>query len=427
MNAHIEHSDAPTDEIDLRDIVIALVEGWRWIAGAVLAAMSLAVVYVLMSTSIYSVELEISLFPDGLREINSIDGYSYSEEKAFKEFVQRISSYQHFQRFIEDSDAAVSDWGLSIGSESGEVDFDRFLRRFYNDHFSVSWPEEGGGVLRLTYPQGVRGHELLNAYFSWASADFASVLASRAERAIDSAISHNEARMDAHLTAYKDEVSARIARLVEDDEIRMEQLRDRLEAEKGAVVAAREERIRLLNQAESIAEQLGIEGPTTPRDLGRKSGERDIVYAEINSQDGLPLYFMGTRALQAERQVIEANLNQEAKTSSIREIEKKIAQLETNHEIQAMLARESHSPFIEEYNALKQENALLHANVIHLEDLQVAEVVHWAYEPTAADSPRAKLMVALALVLGGMVGILLVFIDSFVKSLRAYHRQRGLT
>jgi LPS O-antigen subunit length determinant protein (WzzB/FepE family) len=172
---------------------------------------------------------------------------------------------------------------------------------------------------------------------------------------------------------------------------------------------------------------LGIEAPTTPRDLGRQSGERDIVYAEINSQDGLPLYFMGTRALQAERRVIEENLNQEAKTPAIREIEKAIAQLETNHEIQAMLGRESHSPFIEAYNSLKQENALLRANVIRPEDIQVVDVTHWAYEPAAADSPRAKLAIALALVLGFMVGIFLVFIAKFVKSLRAYRRQRVLT
>lgn len=427
MNAYSEYPDATTDEIDLRDIAIALVEGWRWIVGAVVASVALALVHLFLATPIYSTELEISPFPDGLREINAIEDYSYSEETAFKEFVQRISSYQLFQRFVEDSDNPASEWGIPVEGEPGDADFDAALRRFFDDRFSVGRPNEGSAVLQLSYPRGVQGHELLNAYVSWANSDFSGVLVNRAQRAVDSAISRNEARMEAHLTAYEDEVSVRIARLSEDDEIRLERLRDQLEAEKRAVVAAREERIRLLTQAESIAEQLGIERPTTPRDLGRQSGERDIVYAEINSQDGLPLYFMGTRALQAERRVIEENLNQEAMTPAIREIEKEIAQLETNHEIQAMLARKSHSPFIEAYNSLKQENTLLRANVIRLEDVQVTDVTQWAYEPTAPDSPRTTLVVALALVLGGMVGILLVFIVGFVKSLRAYRRQRAVT
>ncbi|SDI89333.1 Wzz/FepE/Etk N-terminal domain-containing protein [Billgrantia gudaonensis] len=427
MNAYSEYPDATTDEIDLRDIAIALVEGWRWIAGAVVAGVALALIHLFMTTPTYSSELKISPFPDGLREINAIEGYSYSEERAFDEFVQRVSSYQHFQRFIEGFDRPASEWGLPADGEPGDADFDAALRRFFDARFSVGRLDEGSAVLQLSYPRGVQGHELLNAYVSWANSDFASVLANRAQRALDSAISRNEARMEAHLTAYEGEVSARIARLSEDDEIRLENLRDRLEAEKRAVVAAREERIRLLTQAEHIAEQLGIERPTTPRDLGRQSGERDIVYAEINSQEGLPLYFMGTRALQAERRVIEENLDQEAKTSAIREIEKEIAQLETNHEIQAMLARKSHSPFIDAYNALKQDNALLRANVIRLEDIRVADVTQWAYAPEAPDSPRTQLVVVLALVLGGMVGILLVFIANFVKSLRAYRRQRILT
>ncbi|WP_444677780.1 GNVR domain-containing protein [Halomonas sp. E19] len=174
----------------------------------------------------------------------------------------------------------------------------------------------------------------------------------------------------------------------------------------------------MLSQAEQIAEQLGILQPTTPRELGRQQGERDVIYAEINSQNGLPLYFMGTEALRTERQVIEQNLYEEVKTAEIREIEKEISSLQNNREIEAILAREEESPFIDTYNRLKEENLLLRSNSVSADEIQVAEVVRWAYQPTKPDSPKKSLMLVLAVVAGFMIGIFMVVISGFAKTIK---------
>jgi len=103
-------------------------------------------------------------------------------------------------------------------------------------------------------------------------------------------------------------VEARIARMQEKDAIKLKQLRDELEAEIASVIASREERIRTLQNAEAIAADMGIQLPTTPRDLSPRQGNAEVGYAEIkatSSQDGLPLYFMGVDALKAEREVTE--------------------------------------------------------------------------------------------------------------------------
>jgi len=249
---------------------------------------------------------------------------------------------------------------------------------------------------------------------------YRELLTERAERAVNLTIEKNKAQMEAHQEAYQEEIDARITRMKEADSIELARLQDSLEAEKKSIVAAREERVRVLRQAEQVAARLGITRPTTPRDLGRQGGERDVVYAEINSQEGLPLYFMGTEALQAEREVIEANLREDAQTPEIRSIVKQISLLRNNREIEAVQSREQDSPFIDEYNALLQQNTLLQANLVAPDEIQAAEVTNWAYQPANPDSPRKALILALSLVLGGMLGLMLVFLARFAHSLRGY-------
>ena len=190
-----------------------------------------------------------------------------------------------------------------------------------------------------------------------------------------------------------------------------------------ALVASRQERIRLLSQAEQIAEQLNINRPTTPRELGRQQDERDVIYAEINSQNALPLYFMGTEALRTERLVLERNLHEEAKTAEIRAIEKEIEQLQQNREIEAILAREQEHPFIGSYHDLQEQNLMLQASRITPEDIQVATVTLWGYQPDTSDSPRRSLTLALALIGGAMLGVILIALARLASSIRQHRSQ----
>lgn len=73
--------------------------------------------------------------------------------------------------------------------------------------------------------------------------------------------------MAAILDAQEEQIEARIARMQESDAIKIKQLQDELNAEIASVIASREERVRVLRNAESIAERMGIKRPTTPRDL----------------------------------------------------------------------------------------------------------------------------------------------------------------
>lgn len=124
---------------------------------------------------------------------------------------------------------------------------------------------------------------------------------------------------------------------------------------------------------------------------------------------------MGVDALKAEREVIETNLREETKTATIRDLEKQIAVLENNREIEALKARESNAAFSEEYNQLKEENTLLRANQVNEDEIEISRVISWAYLPAGPDSPKKLLILALSVVLGGMLGVFVLMVVRLVR------------
>ncbi|MGO2055303.1 MAG: GNVR domain-containing protein [Halomonadaceae bacterium] len=421
---HNDHSD----EIDLRDLALMLIEGWRWIIGAIVAAVVASFSYIVITTPVYSTTLTYSPAVDGLRAINTMPGVNYSADEVAKEFTARLSSYENFSVFLENSEETRKELLSALNNTAENDDIGKVQRKFFAEDLGFLLPEEEEVTTsaELIYSENLAGPEFLNWYYRWTDQAYRALLVQRAQRAVDIAIEKNQAKMLAHEEAHEEAISAQITRMEEGDSIQLAKLKDQLDAEIKSTVAARQERVRILRQAESIATLLDITRPKTPRDLSREPGSSEVIYAEINSQNALPLYFMGTEALQAEREVIEKNLEEETKSGAIRDIEKKIALLQNNRDIEALQDRVEESPFIEEYNRLKQENILLRSNIISPEEIEVTDVINWAYTPDRPDSPRKALIMALSLILGGMLGVMLVFLVRFSTSLRDYRQQKSI-
>ena len=423
MNQAVEFA-RENDEIDLRDLVMSLINGWRWVISTAVAVVALAVVYLLVATPIYSTNVVFAPSPDGLQSLNALPGINYSEEEALGELAVRLGSYENFSNFLAASEEHRERLTDALSGVENLTDLPASQYEFFSKNVTVAplGDEEDENDLRqqltFTFTDRVDGPDFVNQYYRWTDQQVTAMLAERAQRTIARNIRNNESRMSAILDAQEEQVEARITRMQENDAIRLKQLQDELNAEIASVFASREERIRVLRNAESIAERMGIKRPTTPRDLSPRQGNAEVVYAEINaanSQDGLPLYFMGTDALKAEREVIEANLREETKTAAIRNLEKQIAVLENNREIEALQAREDNAAFSEEYNRLKEENTLLRANDVLEDEIEVSRVISWAYQPAGPDSPKKLLILALSVVLGGMLGVFVLMVVRLVR------------
>ena len=412
------------DEIDLRDIALMLLDGWKWILGSVATAVVLALVFVAVSPQSFRASTSYTPAPEGLRLLNQMPGIDYSAATTQTELELKLGSFGSLRDFI----GAHPEWQSIAQAEADEkgVTLDEHLRLHYFDKLEISLPDEDGTgphQLSLEYPESLSGAALLNEYLAWTEAQYTQTLVQRAEYALETALTRNTEKMQAYLNAYQDSVTAEITRLHEQHDIHLAELEDQLQAEKNAERKSRLERIHTLTQAEAIAQRRGIAKPTSPLELGDE-GQLQADYDDISIGTSLPLYFMGTQALAAEKEVVEQSLEEDASTPAIRDIEKKIAQLQHERRIEALQQRDDGSPFIEAYNQLRQENALLRANRVAATDIDVVEVVNLAYRPSRPEGPGKPLVLALAIVLGGMLGVMLVMCVSFGRSLKRYRVQR---
>lgn len=424
MNQAVEYS-RQDDEIDLRDLARVLINGWMWIVGTIAVVVALAGIYLLTATPKYSTSIVFAPSSEGLLSLNALPGIEYEEAAVINELAMRLGSYENFSAFLAASEDHRERLVGALQGVVNESQLPAVQYGFFTNHFSIArlgHVDDQADLrqkLTLSFTDRVDGPDFANRYFQWTEDQLTATLAKRARATIARKIRSNELQMAATLEAQKEQIDARIARMQESDAIQIRRLKDARNAEVASVIASREERIRVLRSAEAIAERMGIKRPTTPRDLSPRQGSAEVVYAEINaanSQDGLPLYFMGVDALKAEREVIEANLREETKTAAIRDLEKQIAVLENNREIEALRARESNAAFSEEYGRLRDENTLLRANRISEDEIEISRVISWAYQPSTPDSPNTLLILALSVVIGGILGVFVLMVVTLVRS-----------
>ncbi|MCE0734374.1 Wzz/FepE/Etk N-terminal domain-containing protein, partial [Halomonas sp. G15] len=139
MSAKEEFDElSASDEIDLRDLVLAIFEGWYWIVGAVVVAVIASFTYVSAVTPVYTTELKFNGHPDGLRALNNMPGTSYTSGQVVAELSQRVGSYENFQRYLEESEETRVELFDYFDVGAGEEDAVEKVRRLFFANFSVS-------------------------------------------------------------------------------------------------------------------------------------------------------------------------------------------------------------------------------------------------------------------------------------------------
>jgi LPS O-antigen subunit length determinant protein (WzzB/FepE family) len=358
------------DEIDLRDLALMLVEGWYWIVGAVAVAVVAAFIYLVVTTPTYETRFRaVPASSANFSGFNLLSGFSISPEEAYRALGNRLSSFQNFEAFVNDN------------RESFVFPEEPDLGRVFSERLSIDGlgvERNGQQVMNVTYayPEGEEGADILNAYVRDTAIKVWSTLRSR----------------------FDDHNRAQIARLITD-----------LQLKKETMQRSREDRLFTLEQAITVARSLGIEKPTTPQEFGRQSSGTEVIYANISGDGSLPLYFMGYQALEAELQVLQDTIRDGLSNFEIREAEQ---QLEQRVRIAELLAS----------GQLYGVDEGVEPN--HTE--RVVDVVEYAFPPADPSEPRRALILVLSLVIGGTLGVMLVFLLRFVSSLQGYRQKKGI-
>ena len=160
--------------------------------------------------------------------------------------------------------------------------------------------------------------------------------------------------------------------------LHIQKLTDRMEVLRKTANDRRSDRIAQLDEAIKIARKLNISEP-------RVVGPHVEVQGIINQ--GLPIYYLGYRLLEAEKETIESRENHDPFIAGLRELQEQIVQLETLQ--------------------------------IDAEAFRAVRVAQAALSPTSPEKPKPKLIIALSAVLGLMVGVFVAHIRLAFKNRRA--------
>lgn len=355
MQKQVSPYDSPSDEIDLRDLVLTLWKSRLLIIVTTLLVLIGAAAYAFLSTPVYETQAQTLPPPaSGLESYNTAhqmtgpaaEGVSQrtritdaipvlTPAEAYQLFLRHASSVSLRQQFFEKH-------YLPYASESPSEAEQASLWRRFNSILTITLPRraEDNNLMRMTLqgedPQLISGW--LNTY-------------------LDMAVARTQAEFAENLTSA------------------VSQRRSSLEEQATTLRAGkrkeREHEIARLEEALALAESIGLEVPPTAGNL-------------ITSYSGQTTYMRGANALRSELELLRN--------------------------------RESDDPFIEELPTISKRLVLLDNIDLSPNSIQVATIDEPARVPQQPIKPRKALILALGLVLGGMLGIFIALIRQMFRS-----------
>lgn len=402
-----------SNEIDLVQLASALWKQKTLIIAITALAGLIGLAYALLAPRYYTVQsvLRPAAIKD-LDELNHLGIYKLSPEQALAQVGATLDSYENRLSFFRDNQPLFAD--LAQPGRS----LDQTFEAFNDEAFKLLQPDpkraEGTTPfvgLQLTYPEGINGVQVVNEFVQYSLNDVRQQIAADLDTLIGNRLSQLEKNMAAARASYEANKEVEIAKLSEADELKRAQLNDELSALRQQLKTRRNNRINQLNEAMRIANSLGITKPTTPSSLGaaEMTSQGSVIRTEVNNQQ-IPLYFMGSDALEAERKALLARRSDDFTEPRIAQIARELKLLEHNRQIEALNSRVNEDLFLKGLGGWREEAARLGALHIDTDALKLVSVDQAAVEPTRPIKPKKALIVALALVLGGMLGLFIALV-----------------
>nr|WP_306109975.1 GNVR domain-containing protein [Pseudomonas sp. MN1F] len=279
----------------------------------------------------------------------------------------------------------------------------------------------------MRYGKDVDGPAVLNAFVDYAVERERIQLSKDVQVIVANRLAEVDAKLNSAVTEYRTANEGRIARLEEEDAIKRAQLNDELKALRVQLKMQRESRLAELDEAISIARSLGLKRPSTPSKMADDvAANGNIIRTEVNGRP-VPLYFMGTEVLEAERSVLRQRISDDFVEPRIGQIRKELLLLANNRNVEAIKARANDQDFLEGVEALRVERERLKAIDTQLQGLQLVSVDQRAVAAAEPVKPRKALIVLLTAVGGLLLGVFVVLIRAAYKKKLRRIRVIGLS
>ncbi|MDP2745997.1 Wzz/FepE/Etk N-terminal domain-containing protein [Pseudomonas sp.] len=406
------------DEIDLVELFQSLFKQ-KYLILAVAALVTLmAAAYAFLATPHYQVQSVLRPVDHGsLDELNGTGVYELTPSEALKRIGAGLSSYENRLAFFRDHQALFG--GLIEPGRSLEQTFEAFNRTSFTmlqvDPKKAGQSEFVG--LSLTYPRGVEGVDVVNGLVTFVLETERARIDSDLKVLIANRLLNIEQKINAARANYAASKEAQIAALLEQDTLTRAQLQDELKALRAELKTRRQSRIAVLDEAIQIAESLGIQNPTTPSSMSDTLRQGQVVRTEVSSRE-IPLYFMGSAALKAEREALNARRSDDFIEPRIAEIEKELTLLNHNRQVEILEKRQNEDLYLKDLAEWRQEAAQLKGIKFDTSALQLMRLDQQALKPLAPVKPKKALIIALGGVAGLMLGVFAALLRNLLRPKR---------
>ncbi len=412
------HRHLPSDEIDLFELFHAIWQRKKRVLACTALAGLLGVGYTVLTPAVYQVSSV--LLPAAINELDALNRsevYTLPPEDALAKVGAQLDSYEARLNFFKANPALFEPFQRP--GQNLEQGFEEFNRNAFSLMLpDPKKPDPLGQFVRLemNYPKGIDGVAILNGFIDYAINLQREQVGADLKVIVNNRLNELQGKIEAARANYEAAKASKIALLLERDKVSRAQLHDELTALRLQMKIARTNRLAELDEAISIARAIGIKTPTTPSAMGavasRSAGQ--IMRTEVTNQQ-IPLYFMGTDVLEAERRALQQRTNDDFTSARVAEIGKELRMLEVNRDVEVLNNRKDEDLFLQDVERLRTEASRLRALNIDMSTLKLVMVDRQAQEPLKPIKPRKALIIALCLVVGLMLGTLAALIGHFVQ------------
>ncbi|MBA1431367.1 MULTISPECIES: Wzz/FepE/Etk N-terminal domain-containing protein [Pseudomonas fluorescens group] len=379
----------------------------------------LAVAYAFLATPEYQVSSVLR--PAAINELDALNRsevYKLPPSEALVKVGESLESYETRLNFFRANQQLFSEFERP--GRTLEQSFEEFNR----NSISLIVPDLKKAEslsayikLEMNYPQGVDGVKILNDFVQYAIASERKQIAADMDVIVKNRINEIDGKFNAARASYETDKEAKIATLLEADNLKRAQLLDELKALRAQLKTLRVDRMAQLDEAIGIARSLGINKPSTPSSLGdaERVSSNSVMRTEVNNQQ-IPLYFMGVEALEAEKRALNQRKSDDFAEARIAQIARELQLLQSNRQVEVLNRRENEDIFLAGVEPLRAELARLRNLNIDMSRIKLVAIDRAAMEPLSAIKPKKALVIAGGLITGLVLGIAFALFSSFFRS-----------
>ncbi|KRP63662.1 Wzz/FepE/Etk N-terminal domain-containing protein [Pseudomonas orientalis] len=410
-----------SDEIDLFELFNAIWRQKKLIVGGTVLAGVLGVGYAFLAPKTY--EVSSVLRPAAINELDALNRsevYKLPPADALLKVGAQLDSYEARLGFFKDHEELFK--AFQKPGQTLEQSFEDFNRNSVN--LILPDPKKSDSLsnyirLELQYPTDVDGVKILNGFVDYAIAAERQQVGADLKVIVNNRLNELKGKIDAARANYDTDKESKIAKLLEADRLKRAQLQDELSALRLQMKMERTNRLAELAEAIGIAQSMGIRTPTTPSSMAdaTRTGSSQVMRTEVNNQK-IPLYFMGTEALEAERAALQKRTSDDFTNPRIAEIGKELQLLDANREVEVLRKRGNEDIFLQDVEPLRAEVARLRGLNIDMSNLKLVTIDRRAQEPLSPIKPKKALVIALSLVGGLLLGVMVALLRHLVLTRR---------